>query len=609
MQIRDQLVSKLGQFYVFGARENAELLSIVDSWHSYSIEQQHKRMQRLLSRAKPIALKANERSSYKSGEIESLLNGKQVTSVLDLGAGSGDIVTAVAKKLGLEKKSVFALTVTKLAPSKIYSVITYDKEGKIPLPNQSIDLVIVAQVLHHIHPEERKQKLAEIRRVLSPSGTVVIQEHDYRGDLETYMSLDILHTFWYVKNREEVDGLFLMSQEQTALLFSAVGMRRDSHTPALPSGRHASVVGWQRTYWAAFSIGASDKEMEVGEYITSSLYLSLVEARAQISTDLLPFDPISLYLSSWNKHIPYHSVPIPDPSHIAYWGQLKIFLSVLQALLEFWDPVLVPDLTVVYAGAAPGWSFGVLEPMFPTVTWHLYDPGTFHIKEIPGKMKLYKQFFTEVTAQQWSQYDNIFFFSDIRREGKDTIQGLELETKVMEDMAEQARWTLKMNPYRASLKFRAPYLIENLPPEAESYLDGNIMLQSFNSSRSAEARLIPIRDPQSGKYYSKKYDWKRYEDVMFYHNAVVREKARFAYDGEAYAGEEGRVEDASGVDNHFDSVHLLTVLDEYRKRIGTYQVGSSSVPLAKTIMSRLSSYSKRGEITLARIRKENLGAD
>lgn len=592
-RIEQNLSNKFKEVVSFGPRERAELLSMLETWHSDSIDRQNARMKRLLSKTTPVPpKKGGDRASYKSGEILSLIpQGTQIKTILDLGAGSGDIMAALVRSLKIGRDQAWALTVGKLQDSPLYQVITYGENWEIPLPDGSLDLVIITQVLHHIHPKDRKGILAEVRKKLSSNGVVIIQEHDFRGDLETYLALDVLHTFWYVKNNEQVDGLFLMSKSQTAALFAKAGMRLEKMT--IPKY-------WQWTYWASYTIGRTNEALALDAYLLSPEYAAVLQARARTSSALVEFDPISLYITALNKRLPYHPRPDGLETNIVYWGQLKLFLSILQALVEYWDPILVPKLVVVYAGAAPGWSFGVLASMFPEIQWHLYDDHKLDVPQIPGRLKFYEQYFTDKDAHRWARQDNVFFFSDIRRFGKETFEGQQLEETISEDMALQAGWVKIMNPYRASLKFRAPYNLENPTLKEKLYLDGNIMLQSFNSMSSAEARLIPIRDPQTGKYYEREYDWKLYEDQLAYYNNVTRETELFSYPGE----ESGLVPvNEAGLDNHHDSVHLLLVLDEYRRlRDPNYGPETSSVPLARQVMKQLSSYGGR-DITLNTIRE------
>ena len=48
----------------------------------------------------------------------------------------------------------------------------------VPLPDQSVDLVILSAVLHHVPPVERGNVYGEVQRLLAPSGWLVVFEHN-----------------------------------------------------------------------------------------------------------------------------------------------------------------------------------------------------------------------------------------------------------------------------------------------------------------------------------------------------------------------------------------------------------------------------------------------
>lgn len=67
----------------------------------------------------------------------------------------------------------------------------------------------------------------------------------------------------------------------------------------------------------------------------------------------------------------------------------------------------------VYVGAADGKHISLLHDMFPEVTFDLYDPRKFMIKEGP-RIKIYRQFFGDTDAKKYAGRDDIIFISDIR---------------------------------------------------------------------------------------------------------------------------------------------------------------------------------------------------
>jgi hypothetical protein len=126
------------------------------------------------------------------------------------------------------------------------------------------------------------------------------------------------------------------------------------------------------------------------------------------------------------------------------------------------------------------------------------------------------------------------------------------------------------------------------------------MIQSFSKGNSTETRLIPIRDASTGKYYDINYDNENYESVMFYHNSVVREKAQYLYD----MSSDGKINEISGLDNHYDSINFLYVLDMYKRSGGEKEFQIPTIELANTICDELGSYRKR-PTTIASLREKN----
>lgn len=323
----------------------------------------------------------------------------------------------------------------------------------------------------------------------------------------------------------------------------------------------------------------------------------LIKARAAIPTTPQVWDRSRLYYTPREPMISYVR-RTKEYKTVVKWGQLKLILSEIQALTTFWDPAQVPNLTVVYAGAAPGHHFTLLSEMFPTVEWHLYDPSPFHGVEQGGKIHLYNQYFTDGDATRWSGRNDVFFFSDIRTVSHLTTTGEGVEKGISGDMEMQQRWVQIMDPYQAHLKLRMPYL-ETGQMANINYLAGHIMFQSFNGPTSTETRLVPVRD-ESGRYYQAKYDLREYEDRLFYHNAVIRE--RCIYDIGPYPTDED-------LGRNFDAAHLLTVISDYLSFVGDVGGDRSkrALALSRLVRMRLSRY-RTVPVTLKSLREDLLKA-
>ena len=293
------------------------------------------------------------------------------------------------------------------------------------------------------------------------------------------------------------------------------------------------------------------------------------------------------------------------PKHLrknVHWGQAKLFFVLLMPFIKFWDRKKVKRPHVVYAGAAPGSNIEILADLIPELTLDLYDPAPFAIKG-SSRIKIFNQLFLDEDAEKYAGRDDIFFFSDIRREI--STDSLKTERMVNEDMDMQQRWVEIIKPVEASLKFRLPYMtdgVETVIPTTpyKLYLDGEVYLQSFAPQTTTETRLRPMKD-STGNYRKKYWNFHHYENQMFYQNFTVRET--FAWiDMVSYSFDGLYPPDLIG---DWDSVSVTFMLYEFirlfrpRQRNTTYPQPIEVIDLFKSIVGRLST--KNGT-TLAKIR-------
>lgn len=165
------------------------------------------------------------RTCERISTIVDILNAQSFVpkTILDIGAGNGDIIFALRNHYILDKNSVFAIDQKFPSLTDITSLTYHD--NNIPLPDNSIDVIIMFAVLHHIPPDSRVNIMKEVSRVLTPGGYVIIREHDDNYDPDFYVFLDLLHLFWYISQCETVDPLYLLSRNRTTNLFRQVGLQ------------------------------------------------------------------------------------------------------------------------------------------------------------------------------------------------------------------------------------------------------------------------------------------------------------------------------------------------------------------------------------------------
>jgi len=233
------LYNKLSTKSTLGEKEKILLRNLVTNWFLESREDNTKRFEKILSGTKPIEDDDGDRVSNKVAAIENALDGKVPTSVLDFGAGTGEIVEAVAKHFNIPSNKAFAVEKKPMEKNANFTRVSDLKAIK----SGSVDLVLLLEVLHHIHPKDRAEIMIELKRVLSPNGVFVVQEHDYPKTSGFYCSCDIYHTYWYIINGEEYDPLYLMNNKECQHVFWKIGF--------IPSKIDAW-KGWQKIVWTAF---------------------------------------------------------------------------------------------------------------------------------------------------------------------------------------------------------------------------------------------------------------------------------------------------------------------------------------------------------------------
>lgn len=248
------------------------------------------------------------------------------------------------------------------------------------------------------------------------------------------------------------------------------------------------------------------------------------------------------------------------------WGQLKLFTSEMQFFNKFWNPKEVPNPVCVYVGAAPGTHIPFLAQMFPWFTFHLYDPRDVFDPELKknDKIQLHTQFFSDEDAKKYAKRNDIFFLSDIRsttyNKGNFPTEQDQKENEelVRQDMERQMRWLEIIRPYKAQIKFRLPYTYHWQKDTTFEYFDGDIYRQVWAPQTSTETRLVP--DLQAPK---RKWNSKLYEQMMFYHNNIVREHAVFI---NPLTGVNGPIDADLGLTQDFDSVVFVSTLQDYCKK-------------------------------------------
>jgi ubiquinone/menaquinone biosynthesis C-methylase UbiE len=167
-----------------------------------------------------------ERNKERFGHLEKILpQDINVEVLLDIGAGNAELGAYFGKML--DTKQVYALDIYPekdfVQPSTESTVIYKQmKDFVVPLPDRSVDMVMMMMFLHHVNEKGKLKVLKEIQRVLKPGGIVFIREHDVpSGDKKFEKYLDDVHSKFnpnplehsvektYYQSRKELKDMFI----------------------------------------------------------------------------------------------------------------------------------------------------------------------------------------------------------------------------------------------------------------------------------------------------------------------------------------------------------------------------------------------------------------
>jgi ubiquinone/menaquinone biosynthesis C-methylase UbiE len=184
--------------------------NLISILNQYKKLKQHDDSQRIQERVKTIT---------------SILNQLKIipTQILDIGAADAKITMGLKNYYQLNTQNVYAID-QKLANTNEITPLTY-VDGKIPLDDKSVNVIILFAVLHHIPPTIRQNLMTEIARVLKPGGVVIIREHDDNKQDDFLQFINLIHSFWYITANETNDPLYMLSKQEFETLFNDVGLQ------------------------------------------------------------------------------------------------------------------------------------------------------------------------------------------------------------------------------------------------------------------------------------------------------------------------------------------------------------------------------------------------
>lgn len=285
--------------------------------------------------------------------------------VVDFGAGDAEIVSSLAKKYNLKKECVFAIDLKPLKPSELYTSLKNTKN----IPSDSVDLIILFEVLHHIPQKAHVEIIKELKRCLKSGGFIIVKEHDFIQDGDYELMMELFHLMWYNYKQETID--------ETYPIFNCL-----TYLEGLVDLECHKIETWEKSnYQRIFKTTFGGKTGININYTAPEFYdldtaIKLIDT--PFTTSIIKKAELCTKLSDIPHSIPYFitgKVPILT-SHV---GQIKLFLTELQFLtnaLENFDDKAI----VIYAGSAPSNKLSYLSNLFPNVKFVLVDPNEHYIK-------------------------------------------------------------------------------------------------------------------------------------------------------------------------------------------------------------------------------------
>lgn len=187
---------------------------------------------------------------------------------------------------------------------------------------------------------------------------------------------------------------------------------------------------------------------------------------------------------------------------------------------------------------------------FKNIKFHLYTPSTNleEYKKIPNivHFNIVKEYvLTEEEINKY-KYTNYLLFCNYFGLSK-------IDETILNYLEQFKSYVLKIKPIKSMIKFRLPFSEENFCDNKFLkgskcdllYLNGEMLLPAYSQLLSNETYLILDQNPSI-----KKYDCVEYEEKMFYHNFVIRNK-EIQFKGKIYSWDE--MQECAILNNSFKS--------------------------------------------------------
>ena len=167
---------------------------------------------------------------------------KKYKSFLDIGCATGAITLELMNQLNIPRENTYGTDIDDYNITKFNFIKTTQKtENLDTIFPSSIDLITCLMSLHHI--ENVETTLKELNRIISPTGILIIREHDCTSKIFSYF-LDIVHGLYEMSLGEKVSDTFLKdfsadyrNHQEWRKIITAAGFRFIYQTRIVPNVR------------------------------------------------------------------------------------------------------------------------------------------------------------------------------------------------------------------------------------------------------------------------------------------------------------------------------------------------------------------------------------
>lgn len=270
----------------------------------------------------------------------------QNMKVLDIGAGNGDIISAIKVHYQLPKKNVYAID-QKLPELNDVTALTYDENGRVPLADNSVNVILLYAVLHHVEPTLRIGLMKEVQRVLAPGGIVIIREHDDDKTTAFYQYIDFIHVLWYITKNETDDPLYMLNRQEFTEMFKANGLESIYYTTYdEPNAQHIYHEIFRKPIKKADTIIEFAQEL-IKEYNASSVLdmFGIDGLRDNVDVDYYGYFTGKRYKTAENIHLTRGNLidaDLPD-SYDLVLGEFVVngeddwFDNLIDSMVKVWE--------------------------------------------------------------------------------------------------------------------------------------------------------------------------------------------------------------------------------------------------------------------------------